>query len=513
MGHPPTVSADESDESAPTDDAAPKRAIRISDDRQLARALVGVALLLTAVLVYWFASARTWDPTVRPTFGASEYFRAQAEAILHGRLHVDPSDLAGECYIVDDRCYGYYGLTPSVLRLPFVPIMRWADSGLTPLFLTAAIMLTVASATRLTVLVSRLLHPAGGWRLPAFTALVFLGPAGAVLVITRPFVYDEAVAWSIAFTLITFLVVVEWTRGRIGLWAAVPAAVAAANARPTAILSTVVLGAGLMALVARHRPVRENVLVVSALIAVLPAMTALGVFMLKFDEPVPDLRLNEQVPEAPAWAAVLEANGNRTIGVRFVPTTLLAYFRPDSLRFVDDFPWIDYAQQRGPTVIAPLPAGGAYTTRLGSATTLMPIPVAASLLTATWVVRRRRTRTASELPPNETASSEPTAGVPGASEPEPTDGVANPAVLIELLTLSATAGVVVTVTNVAITQRNVLDFFPLFVVGLGVGAALVRRMVVPSARLRNAFIAGFVALAAWSAVANFAIAWKFTPGV
>jgi hypothetical protein len=79
-----------------------------------------------------------------------------------------------------------------------------------------------------------------------------------------------------------------------------------------------------------------------------------------------------------------------------------------------------------------------------------------------------------------------------------------------LLLLAGVAGVVVTV---AMTQRNVLDFFPLLVVGLGVGVALVGRIEVPAARLRRARIAGVVALAAWSALANFAIAWKFTPGV
>jgi hypothetical protein len=464
-------------------------------------------MVLTSLLVYWFASARTWDPTVRPTFGASEYFRAQAEAILHGRLHVDPADLAGECYVVDDRCYGYYGLTPSVLRLPFVPVMRSTGSGLTPLFLTAAIMLTVATATRLTVRISRLLHPAGGRRLPTLAVLVLLGPAGAVLVITRPFVYDEAVAWSIAFTLITFLVVIEWFNGRIGLWWAIPAAVAAANARPTAILSMVVIGALLTVVAARDRPTRWNVIVASSLIAVVPAITALGVFMLKFDQPVPDLTLNEQVPEAPAWAAVLDANGNRTIGVRFVPTTLLAYFRPDSLQVAADFPWIDYAQQHGPTVVAPLPEGGAYTTRLASATTLMPLPVASTLSAAAWVARRRR-RTPDEP---RRGGPEPSATQP--REPRPNQGGQNPAALIELLLLAGIAGVIVTVTNVAITQRNVLDFFPLFVVGLGVGVALVERMVVPTARVRDACIAGVATLAAWSALANFAIAWKFTPGV
>jgi hypothetical protein len=203
---------------------------------------------------------------------------------------------------------------------------------------------------------------------------------------------------------------------------------------------------------------------------------------------------------------VLDANGNRTIGAQFVPTTMLAYFRPDSLQLAADFPWIDYAQQGGPTVVAPLPEGGAYTTRLASATTLMPLPVASTLLAAAWVVRRRRHRR-----PTAPHEGDPGGTPPG--EPDPSSGGMQPAGLIELLLLAGIAGVVVTVTNVAITQRNVLDFFPLFVVGLGVGVALVGRTVMPSARLRRACIAGLVTLAAWSALANFAIAWKFTPGV
>lgn len=461
--------------------------------RRARSAPVVVVVAATAVLVYWFASARTWDPTVRPVLGASEFFRAQADALLHGRLHVDPADLPGECYLVDGHCAGYYGLTPSLLRLPFLPILAAVDSGLTPLFLTAAITVAHVSAIHLAAQLM-VLRPAARRhaRLVVTGAAIALGFAGALVVITRPFVYDEAVAWAVAFTLLAFdLAVLHVRRGISPMWVVLPA-VAAANARPTAAPTMLVLGAGLAWLAWRSSLATRRTVLACAAVAVLPVATMALVFAAKFGAAVPDLEDHEQVPEAPVWQAVLDANGGATISVVFVPSGLVAYTRPDSLTMTDGFPWVDFRIDHGADAVAPVADGGVYATRLASATDLMPVPVALTVVATTAVAvafRRRRAE--------------------GASGDAPLDSA-----LVAVLCVAAAAAGVVTLTNVAITQRNVLDFFPLLAVGTGYGGAIAaERLARAPAQWRIGVGALVTLLLAWSASAAFAIAWRFTPVV
>ena len=61
------------------------------------------------------------------------FFKSQAESMLHGRIDVQPSDILGECFLRDSRCYGYFGITPSVVRIPVIGILRYVRSALTPL--------------------------------------------------------------------------------------------------------------------------------------------------------------------------------------------------------------------------------------------------------------------------------------------------------------------------------------------------------------------------------------------
>lgn len=454
---------------------------------------VVVVVAATAVLVYWFASARTWDPTVRPALGASEFFRAQADAMLHGRLHVDPADLPGECYLVDGRCYGYYGLTPSLLRIPVFPILAAADSGLTPLFLTAAIVVAHLAAIHLTAQLVAL-RPAARRHAPLVVtvAAIGLGFAGALVVTTRPFVYDEAVAWAVAFTLLTFdVAVLHLRRGTSPVWMVLPA-VAAANSRPTAAPTMVVLGIGLAWLAWRSSGATRRVVIACVAVAVLPAATMALVFGAKFGAAVPDLVDHEQVPEAPVWQAVLEANSGVTISPVFVPSGLVAYTRPDSLTIEEGFPWVGFRIDHGADAVYPVAEGGVYATRLASLTDLMPVPVALTVVaTAAVAVALRRRR------------------ADGAPSCEPLD-----AALVAVLGAAAAAAGVVTLTNVAITQRNVLDFFPLLTVGTAYGGSVAAaRLERAPTRWRTGIGTLISLLLLWSTWAAFAIAWRFTPAV
>ena len=49
--------------------------------------------------------------------------------------------VGGQCFERDSRCYGYFGVTPSLVRLPVIGILRYVRSALTPVFLTLAVLL------------------------------------------------------------------------------------------------------------------------------------------------------------------------------------------------------------------------------------------------------------------------------------------------------------------------------------------------------------------------------------
>jgi hypothetical protein len=50
------------------------------------------------------------------------FYDYQALSLLHGRLDVPGEALSGEAFLFDGKCYGYFGPTPALLRIPFAMI-------------------------------------------------------------------------------------------------------------------------------------------------------------------------------------------------------------------------------------------------------------------------------------------------------------------------------------------------------------------------------------------------------
>ncbi len=461
------------------------------------RACTWVAVLAMIPLVFYFTTEGTWRLR-KNSLGAGysgRFFRAQADAIADGRLDVMRGDIRSECFDVDSRCYGYFGVTPSLLRLPFLPYLHWVNSSLTPLYLGVAILLAYLAALRLlrrALLESRQPGVPRGAVLGYFTigALV-LGPGGTLLFLTRPGVYEEAIAWGVAFFLMTVERVWAWhATGRLRtLVLATVYAVAAANARPTAAIGCAGLGV-VVAVLSRFTAASpaprswRTVLLVAALLGLLPGLTAGGVFWLKFGMLVPDLRLNEQIPEAPWWREVLRVNGNQTGGPIFLPTELATYLRPDGVRWQRTWPYADFSRSRDNTLwLPPLARGGAYVEPSTTATATMPLAwgvnllVLVSLGTAGWRFASR---------PRQPATATATTW----TLPEWILGVG--------LLGSAGAMTVLIVTTVTIANRFLADFFPISAVGIALGHRVILPAVAGRSVLRALVATVAVGLAGWS---------------
>lgn len=399
-----------------------------------------LAAAVSAVPAYYFASGRSWRPDAATNWGSSRFFSAQMHAMLHGRLDVAHTSLPGECFVRGTRCFGYFGLTPSLLRLPLALL---GSRSFTPVYVAVAIVLACAVVADLVggAVDAAVVSGRSRWTL---WALLTAPLCAGLLLTSRPFVYDEAVAWAVAFALLGVRSIVRWLSGhrRLDAILAVVWWTAAASSRPTQMIPPVALGAVLLW---RSTPAeRRRRLVGAVTVMAIPAMLCLGVYVLKFGTPFPAHTLNEQVPESPLWTQIYAVNGARSEGAVFLPTDLFAYLRPDGIRLGG------HGLVRAPKLAAlpPLPAGGSYAEPVVSLTSLLPAQFALLL----WVVaaRLRRLR-------------RPAAEADRSAEEAAASAAEAPVIPWGWLAAACSTAVLLTVTNVAITQRYVLDFLPALV--------------------------------------------------
>ena len=470
------------------------------------RTTARLAVLMMVPLVMYFTTRGTWDPREQNLDAAwsAGFFASQAESMLHGRLDVPPDTIIGECFERDGRCYGYFGVTPSFVRLPLLGVLRYLRSALTPMFLALAILLAYWAALQMIQRSLRESPQAGQSPRLALGYLVLaaaaLGPGGSLIFVTRPAVYEEAIAWGVAFVLLSLNHVWAWHSGeRRSLVPAVIFGVAAANARPTASIVCAVLGLTLAAIsyrarkrsadpmIARSRLGTRGVLIAALCLSLAPGLTAAAVFWLKLRSPMPSPLLNQQVAQAPHWQAVRERNGGRTAGLLFAPTELVAYFRPDAVVGRREWPYFDFRFPDASILwVPPLPAGGAYVERVSSLTTTMPLPWMVNMLVAGWLAVHawRFAR-----------------NVRGESSSISVDFWLLQAGLL----VSAASMPVLIVTTHGITNRYLSDFFAISAAGVALGPWVVLPYFARHPRLAAA--AGLMALllVIWSVVLTFSL--------
>lgn len=170
------------------------------------RAFAGSALI--CLLAFgWMVTFGSFRFVADDSFGS--FYDHQAAAWLHGRWDVPEPSLSSEAFEVDGKVYGYFGPTPSLLRLPLV-LLGIGFGSVTRILMLLDYAACVAAAYAL-------LWSAHRWRDPAaiphplavglstLTAglgsmLFFLG--------SRAYVYHEAILcgaafglWSVVFSL------------------------------------------------------------------------------------------------------------------------------------------------------------------------------------------------------------------------------------------------------------------------------------------------------------------------
>ena len=293
------------------------------------------------------------------------YYTVEAISFLHGHLAVPTSTLGNECFLIKGKCIGYYGIGPSIIRLPVALLGNGAihDSVEASYFILGFLVAALGAwwiARQLVAICGPGLTASRLQGLGLMTAVAGLGASPLLFLACRPLVYEDAILWGIAFAAVSLGAVISMAlrpRGRT-LVVLLLADLMAVSSRPTvgssAIFATVVVGvwqlhrarAGLVPAPQRRGAMVSGLwLVLGALVALLSAPFVL---YLKFGTISVPYRYHVNTSRDPAALKDLQ----HSLNLGTLPTKIVSVFRPDSLTILRNPPHVALGEHL-PIVIPP----------------------------------------------------------------------------------------------------------------------------------------------------------------
>jgi hypothetical protein len=300
---------------------------------------------LWTLLVLWNGAPNLLR-TDRPDGYAGNFYDLQARSILEGHLYLPPGSIGSEAFLHNGHQYTYFGIFPSLLRIPILLVTHSLDGRLTTFMILAAWILTAVFTSLLlwrARIVIRGSAPLGRTEAVLVTIFVASVLAGSVLVslASTPNVFSEDIAWGVAlaiaaiFALLGVLENPSLSRIMVSGGFVLAASLNRATTGYACVLAAAFVAVwfctGAAGREQRHwwRPLA---LVVVSTLALSSAVTY-AKFGLLFG-----FRPSDQVVFR---AAGLQAiHGGNYFGLDFVPTNFLAYFATSDLHFGPVFPFV-----------------------------------------------------------------------------------------------------------------------------------------------------------------------------
>ncbi len=337
--------------------------------RFLAASSVGAALalaLFTLIVTRGRPDLLQWQRS-------GNFYDAQAHSWLAGNWEISHGILSIEKFLHDGRAYMYQGPWPALLRLPVAAVTTRYDGRLTQLSMILGVLVGLAGTTRLHWRVRSLLRPGAPVRRPDLivAALVTLAVGGGSALLyeaSRAWVYHEAAVWGAAWTIVGIDAVVgcmqQPSRRRLA-WAGLATTLAMCSRSSVALGAVAALailaGGNLIARVARRRgngtaglgrlrwassaPRPDGTLPVlaPAFAALVPIAAYATVNFIKFGTlfSIPFYGQGFTIEDTQRQQ-FLEVNDGTLFGLKWVPTTVVQYLRPDALRFTSEYPFVDF---------------------------------------------------------------------------------------------------------------------------------------------------------------------------
>lgn len=202
-------------------------------------------------LLFWYLqSYGTFSLRNQSDTGRSQYFFAQAESMLRLEWSVDPRFLEGwngECLQYGGVCTGYYGIFPSLIRLP-VAILFDGSHQLGSLFLLIAYAVFLFGSLFLLKNLSLLLVKQELSLIPflGFASCMAFSPVTFLAI--RGYMYEEAILWGVGLLILTvsFLIKFKLTESASWIWLAIFSATACLHSRVVEGVSAIVIVASVI---------------------------------------------------------------------------------------------------------------------------------------------------------------------------------------------------------------------------------------------------------------------------
>lgn len=487
-------------------------------------------IIVSAVVFTWMLTLGRWDLFASRAF--SNVFDVQARAIAHGRLSVPASSLAYEAFFIGGKAYTYFGIFPSLLRLPVLVLTNGFDGRLTSISMIVAYLIALWSCVQLIRLVHRLHRPHADWSAAGLAVAVLTVAAlclgsNLMFLSSGAWVYHEASLWGAAGVLASFAATLRFLidrRGRSVVAAGAWAAVAWLSRGSVALAPTIALGLIGLSHLTAVRPVRvlaplpgpvvepqakddeegqrglaavdrdvvsalregRRPLLAAALLssAVAGALAFSAVNTVKFGSPTTTPVEKQLRGQFPGRKAAVRAHGG-LFSARLVLPALVQSVRPDLVRPTTTWPLtrFTYAQPPGHQVFDTVePSAGVLTT--------MPLLVALGAVGAVTILRPSRSARASDVGQLRLAALRP-------------------------LVLGAAVAAAFPLPLAFIAQRYLTDAVPLLMIAAATGATVADGWLAasvgrPRARRRAPVAvtaAGLLALA--GIVTTTGLAWQF----
>ena len=440
---------------------------------------IALCVGVMVVCVYGWCTRWTFDPSFTGEVRSDSFFTAQADALIRGRLWVDPKSMpfiSSECFYRAGKCYGYFGLTPSLLRTPILLVIGPTTQSFAIFMIPLAAGVALGASLDLCRQFARPMARQARGAVFMCVAALTLGPGSVLILLADPFLYQEAIVWSIAGVMLAVNFYWRWLHSDNTRYLALTVVfcIFAAGARPTTVLVGVVLGVAVLIVHRRHVSLRSNVAVAAVGLIVLPALFSFGVLFLKFDQPSPPPRAQNNPTDNPAGTPYICGQLFES-HPKFLPTSLLAYFRPDAVRLYKDWPNVRFRFNtcdgpNHPTYLWPLKVGDMHVEKTTSLPDTMPIPVLAAGIASYAAVRRRKIK---EL-----------------------------VVLVAVATIGLMAS-----STVGLASRYLGDFYPLLAIGLAMSATVLGSAKRKSTLITLTCLA--LVLVPWSLLANASLLTRY----
>lgn len=409
----------------------------------------------------------------------SGVYELQGRMFLEGRISIPEGSMGIEGFDRGGKTWMYFPPFPALLRLPVLMTTHEFDGRLTLVSMAVAWIVLAAMTTKLVWLVhERVTGSTEVSRTAAVLMSIFLAAATGGTFLTYdaalPWVYHEVYLWAVAasvgavYWMVRIVVAPDWQAVR---WCGAFALVAiGTRATEGWALCLVLLAIALWMRVRPAGPAHRAHWWGVLLAAAVPLGGSIALNLYKFGHvylfPLQDqvwTDLNEHRREA------LAANGGDLTGTQFFPTSLVTYFRPDGIRFVDHFPWITVPAE------PPDPLAGAFIDqayRTGSVTSFMTLLLLLTVIAAVTVF--------------------------GPWAPAGSRALRAPFVA----SVAITGGVM---NYGYYATRYVSEFVPALVVGGAIGTSLLALWVQERRRVRVPVLAGAAALTTFAILAQVAI--------